>query len=97
MKYQESAAEIRSTPPPSNPESLKGDTLRANLIMPEPCLDPVLGSVAIIRPTSTKLNGAVAAIQGFVDDGLFIGQKDPAFLNTVFPLAEQADAARREL
>ena len=70
---------------------------RANLIMPEPCLDPVLGSVAIIRPTSTKLNGAVAAIQGFVDDGLFIGQKDPAFLNTVFPLAEQADAARREL
>ena len=44
-----------------------------------------------------KLNGAVAAIKGFVDDGLFIGQKDPAFLNMVFQLAEEADAARREL
>jgi len=32
-----------------------------------------------------------------VDDGLFIGQKDPAFLNTVFRLAEEADAARRAL
>lgn len=72
--------------------------MRANLIMPEPChfLDPALGPVAIIRPTSTKLNGAVAAIQGFVDDGLFVGQKDPAFLNMVFRLAEEADAVRRE-
>jgi hypothetical protein len=81
----------------TNPESLQGDTLQANLIMPEPChfLDPALGPVAIIRPTSTKLNGAVAAIRGFKDDGLFIGQKDPAFLNMVFQLAEEADAARR--
>jgi hypothetical protein len=39
----------------------------------------------------------VAAIKGFVDDGLFIGQKDPAFLNMVFQLAEEGDAARREL
>ena len=60
-------------------------------------LDPALGPVAIIRPTSTKLNGAVAAIEGFVDDGLFIGQKDPAFRNIVFQLAEEADAARREV
>ena len=71
--------------------------MQANLIMPEPChfLDPTLGPVAIIRPTSAKLNGSVAAIKGFVDDGLFIGQKDPAFLNMVFQLAEEADAARR--
>jgi len=39
----------------------------------------------------------VAAIQGFVDDGLFIGQEDRAFLNTVFRLAEEADAGRRAL
>lgn len=51
--------------------------------------------MAIIRPTSTKLNGVVAAIQGFMDDGLVIGEKDSAFLNMVFQLAEEADAARR--
>ena len=55
-------------------------------MMPEPChfLDAVLGPVAIIGATSTKPNGAVAAIPGFVDDGLFIGQKDPALLTMVF-------------
>jgi hypothetical protein len=83
----------------TNPESLNGDTLQANLIMPEPThfLDPSLGPVAIIRPTSTQLNGAVAAIQGFVNDGLFIGQKDPNFFTTIFQLAEAADAAVRQL
>ncbi len=83
----------------TNPESLNGDTLQANLIMPEPTqfLDPKFGPVAIIRPTSTRNAGAVAAIQGFVDDGLFIGQKDPAFLKLAFELAEQADEARRQL
>ncbi len=83
----------------TNPESLNGDTLQANLIMPEPTqfLDPKFGPVAIIRPTSTRNAGAVAAIQGFVDDGLFIGQKDPAFLKLAFELAKQADEARRQL
>ncbi len=81
----------------TNPESLNGDTLQSNLIMPEPChfLDPALEPVAIIRPTSTKRSGAVAAIQGFVDDGLFIGQKNPGFLSLVFQLAAEADAAQR--
>jgi hypothetical protein len=94
-----SFADLTKAQGETNPESLNGDTLQSNLIMPEPChfLNPSLGPVAIIRPTSTKLNGAVAAIQGFVDDGLFIGQKDPNFLATVFRLAEEADAARREL
>ncbi len=56
--------------------------------MPEPChfLNPAWGPVAIIRPTSTGLNGAVAAIQGFVDDGLFIVQKEPAFLKSGLPV-----------
>ena len=42
------------------PESVAGDTLQANLIMPEPIhfLDADdLGPVAIIRPTSTKFSG----------------------------------------
>jgi hypothetical protein len=61
----------------TNPESLNGDTLQANLIMPEPThfLNKKFPPVAIIRPTSTKNSGAVASLQGFVDDGLFIGQK----------------------
>jgi hypothetical protein len=81
----------------TNPESLNGDTLQSNLIMPEPThfLDPSLGPVAIIRPTSTKLNGAVAAVQGFIDDGLFKGQPD-AFTARLFDLANEADNARRE-
>jgi hypothetical protein len=81
----------------TNPESLKGDTLQANLIMPEPThfLNKKFPPVAIIRPTTTKDSGAVASLQGFVDDGLFIGQKNPDFLRVMFGLAEEADAARR--
>jgi hypothetical protein len=81
----------------TNPESLKGDTLQANLIMPEPThfLNKKFPPVAIIRPTSTKNSGAVASLQGFVDDGLFIGQKNPEFLKVMFGLAEEADEARR--
>lgn len=88
--------------PETDPESLNGDTLQANLIMPEPThfLDPRFGPVAIVRPTSTALNGAVAAVTGFVEDGLFL--VDPA-KNTQSPivgelmrLAEAADAARRQ-
>src|SRR5207244_799010 len=58
----------------TDPESLNGDTVQANLIMPEPThfLDQKFGPVAIIRPTSTALGGAVASVQSFVTDGLFI-------------------------
>jgi hypothetical protein len=82
----------------TNPESLNGDTLQANLIMPEPThfLDEALGPVAIVRPTSTKNGGAVASLQSFVDDGLFIGQKKQ-FFDKLFDLANEADQARREL
>jgi len=75
------------------------EDLQANLIMPEPCdfLHKSLGQVAIIRPTTPRNSGARAAIQSFVDDGLFVGQKDPNFLRTVFRLADEADAARRQL
>jgi hypothetical protein len=85
----------------TNPESLNGDTLQANLIMPEPThfLHKNLGPVAIVRPTSTKNGGAVAAVQGFVADGLFLGHKPfnkPEFVQLLLHLAEEADEARRQ-
>ena len=84
----------------TNPESLNGDTLQANLIMPEPThfLRPMFPPVAIIRPTSTKNSGAVAAVQAFVQDGLFRGQtplNNPEIVQVLMGLAELADAARR--
>jgi hypothetical protein len=83
---------------PSDP--VAADATQTNLIMPEPTvfLNPKLGPVSIIRPTSTKFNGAVDAVQGFVDDGLFF---DPATNNhsgivrVLMRLAEEADEARR--
>jgi hypothetical protein len=85
----------------TNPESLNGDTLQANLIMPEPThfLNPKLGPVAIVRPTSTKLGGATAAVMSFVNDGLFRGQKplnNPELVRVLLELAEDADNARRQ-
>jgi hypothetical protein len=86
----------------TDPESLNGDTLQANLIMPEPThfLNPKFGPVAIVRPTSTKLGGAKAAVISFVNDGLFRGQKplnNPELVRVLLQLAEDADNARRQL
>jgi hypothetical protein len=86
----------------TDPESLNGDTLQANLIMPEPThfLDKQLGPVAIIRPTSTAFGGAVAAVQSFLTDGLFINPKtnksDTGIVQKLMQLAAEADAARRQ-
>ncbi len=89
----------------TDPESFNGDTLQANLIMPEPThfltnVNPKFPPVAIVRPTSTQNAGAVAAVQGFVDDGIFIGHtvngKSDGFVELLFRLAREADAARRE-
>jgi hypothetical protein len=51
------------------------ESLQANLIMPEPC-DFIKGlpECAIIRPTGAGQIDAVGAINGFIVDGLFIGQ-----------------------
>jgi hypothetical protein len=86
----------------TNPESLKGDTLQANLIMPEPThfLDPDFGPVAIIRPTSTKNGGAVASVVSFAQDGLFLDPKtgkNTGIVQLLLRLAEEADEARRRL
>jgi hypothetical protein len=84
----------------TNPESLNGDTLQANLIMPEPChfLHQSLGPVAIIRPTSTRNSGAVASVMAFANDGLFIDpktKKNTGIVRALLRLAEEADEARR--
>jgi hypothetical protein len=72
--------------------------LKKNLIMPEPCefISRRLPPCSIIRPTATQGGGAVATINGFTRDGLFIGQKKE-FLQLLLSLASEADEARREL
>jgi len=85
----------------TNPESLNGNTLQANLIMPEPTHfltnnNRKFPPVAIIRPTSTGNSGALASFNAFVADGLFIGQKNQNFFTVMRDLAEQADEARRQ-
>ena len=78
------------------------DLFQTNLIMPEPTffLRKDLGSVAIIRPTSTKQGGAVAAVASFVADGLFLDPstgKSTGIVPVLMRLAEAADAAERRL
>ena len=78
--------------PPVKPANL----VQPSLIFPVPCefISADLPHVAIIRPLTDKFAGAVAAAQGFIADGLFIGQSKK-FLNTLLTLAEEADAAVR--
>ena len=67
-----------------------------NKILPEPCqfLSTSLPVCSVIRPTLTKLGGAVATIQAFTDDLLFQGQSSQ-FFKVVNKLAEAADHAQR--
>jgi len=72
------------------------ESLQANLIMPEPT-DFIKGlpECAIIRPTGAGQLDARGAINGFIADGLFIGQ--PKQLQQfLLQLAQEADEARRE-
>src|SRR6266566_6452981 len=74
------------------------DEFQTNLIMPEPTffLNEKLGPVSIIRPTSTTQGGAVASVQSFVDDGLFLDpatNKNTGIVQVLFGLAQEADAA----
>ena len=77
------------------------DEFQTNLIMPEPTvfLDPKLGPVSIIRPTTTDQNGAVAAVMSLTSDGLFLDPstgKNTGIVNTLMGLAVAADAAERD-
>jgi hypothetical protein len=70
--------------------------IQTNLIFPVPCefISPDLPLCAVIRPTSPGQIDAVGAINGFISDGLFIGQ--PAeFSELLLNLAQAADAAQR--
>ena len=80
---------------PPFPAGFSLQDFQTNLIMPEPCpfLDPALGVVSIIRPTSIQQGGAVATVQAFTADGLFIGQSKE-FFQMVTQLAQAADQAR---
>jgi hypothetical protein len=71
---------------------------QTNLILPEPCtfISSGLPKVSIIRPSSTKNSGAVAAVNALTADNLFDGQP-PRFFRTLMRLAVGADAARREV
>src|SRR5256886_1813631 len=71
-----------------------GELTQTNLIMPEPTifLDRAFPICSIIRPTETD-GAAARAINGFIADGLFIGQP-PAFFALLSQLIEAADHAR---
>ena len=71
-----------------------GEILQTNLIMPEPTifLNRTFPICSIIRPTETD-GAAARAINGFIADGLFIGQP-PAFFALLSQLIEAADHAR---
>jgi hypothetical protein len=72
-------------------------SLQTNLIFPVPCefISPHLPKCAVIRPTSPGQIDAAGAINGFIADGLFIGQSQK-FINQLQTLAAEADAAHRE-
>jgi hypothetical protein len=84
--------------PDFNAPPFGGENFQTNLIMPEPCdfLSTSLPQCSIIRPTTVQNNGAVAAVNGFIKDGLFRGQSDE-FFETIMALARAADAAQRQL
>jgi hypothetical protein len=75
---------------PLNPQ------IQPSLIFPVPCefINSSLPKVAIIRPLTDTFGGAVATINSFIADGLFLGQSQQ-FLDTVMILAIEADAAQR--
>jgi hypothetical protein len=71
---------------------------QTNLILPEPCdfIREGLPHCSVIRPSSTKLSGAVAAVKAFTDDLLFQGQSDE-FFDLLQKMAQEADAAFRQM
>jgi hypothetical protein len=82
--------------------SIVADEFQTNLIMPEPTLflEPKLGPVAIIRPSSTQQAGAVASVMSFANDGLFLDPtngKNTGIVDLLLELAEAADAAQRKM
>jgi hypothetical protein len=70
-------------------------SLQPSLIFPVPFeFKGDLPRVSMIRPLTDKFGGAVATIESFTADGLFIGQSQE-FLNLLNTMAAAADAAIR--
>jgi hypothetical protein len=69
---------------------------QTNKILPEPCsfLSKNLPLCSVIRPSSPRNSGAMAAVNGFIADNLFHGQSN-AFLTLIRKLAHDADSAER--
>ena len=86
----------RLTFPNLNVAPFGGEDFQTNLIMPEPCpfLSRKFPVVSIIRPTSDQEGGAVATVEAFTRDGLFIGQSGE-FFQLINALAKEADSASR--
>jgi hypothetical protein len=72
--------------------------IQPSLIFPVPCefISPKLPHCSVIRPSDDKFGGAVATIASFTADGLFVGQQ-PKFFQVLNRLAQEADAATRQL
>ena len=76
---------------------LELELTQTNKIQPEPCAfleTHGLPACSIIRPTSTKLGGAVATVNSFAADGLFNGLPD-GFFDLSMQLATAADNVKR--
>ena len=94
--------QVGNAPPVDSGDGLVFPDLNANpetatkLVMPRPCkfISEDLPLCSIIRPTSIRLAGAMAAAQFLTDTGLFTGQSQ-RFFDTLFKLAHEADEAMR--
>jgi hypothetical protein len=77
---------------------LQADLVQPSLIFPVPCefINPDLPHCSVIRPSDDKFAGARAAVAALTGDGLFVGQS-AKFFQTLKQLANEADAATREL
>jgi len=82
----------------NNPPLQPPSRVQPSLIFPVPCefISADLPHCAVIRPSDDRFAGAVATIASFTADGLFVGQQ-PKFLTLLQQMAEEADAAQREL
>jgi hypothetical protein len=78
------------------PDLNQNPATTTNLVMPKPCkfISEDLPLCSVVRPTSTALAGATAAVQFLTETGLFEGQSD-AFFHTLAGLAAAADRAVR--
>lgn len=88
---------VSVTFPNLNNRPFGGPAFQTNLIMPEPCpfISRSLPACSVIRPTNT-LGIAMGVVNFLTNMGLFRGQS-PAFFAALRDLAEDADAARRQV